>query len=144
MSGGVIDDRMLIERACEARKNAYIPYSHYAVGAAVLTKEGRIFTGCNVENASYPAGCCAERVAVFQAVGAGERELVALALVAAPEGEAPPFAHYAAPCGICLQVLSEFAAPGMRLLLAKGPEDYRVCSMADLLPCQFSATDLKG
>ena len=113
-----IDNRALIDHAIAARQAAYAPYSRYAVGAAVLTAGGRTFTGCNVENASYPAGICAERTAIFKAVSEGERRIVALALAAAPQEEQPPFSGYPAPCGICLQVLSEFAAPELRVLLA--------------------------
>lgn len=137
-------DHELISLACQARENAYIPYSHYAVGAAIIGEFGAVYTGCNIENASYPAGCCAERVAIFKAISAGERRITALALAAAPEAEKPPFQSYPAPCGICLQVVSEFAAPTLRVLLAKSTEDYRALSMQELLPNQFSAADLKG
>ena len=126
-----------------SRHGAYAPYSRYAVGAAVLTAGGRTFTGCNVENASYPAGICAERTAIFKAVSEGERRIVALALAAAPQEEQPPFSGYPAPCGICLQVLSEFAAPELRVLLAKSREDYQLCTMRDLFPKRFTAAGLK-
>lgn len=139
-----MDHRELIGSAIEARRAAYAPYSRYAVGAAVLTAGGRIFTGCNVENASYPAGCCAERVAIFKAVSEGERRICALALVAAPLDGAPPHGEYPAPCGICLQVLSEFAAPELRVLLARDRDDYRVRTLRDLLPGGFTAEHLRG
>ena len=138
-----IDNRALIDHAIAARQAAYAPYSRYAVGAAVLTAGGRTFTGCNVENASYPAGICAERTAIFKAVSEGERRIVARALAAAPQEEQPPFGSYPAPCGICLQVLSEFAAPELRVLLAKSREDYQLCTMRDLFPKRFTAADLK-
>ena len=97
-----IDNRALIDHAIAARQAAYAPYSRYAVGAAVLTAGGRTFTGCNVENASYPAGICAERTAIFKAVSEGERRIVALALAAAPQEEQPPFSGYpAGALGIC-------------------------------------------
>ena len=137
-----MDDRILIEQAEKAREAAYAPYSQYAVGAAVLTSGGKIFTGCNIENASYPAGCCAERTAIFKAVSEGERKICRLALVAAPVQEALPSAAYPVPCGICLQVLSEFAAPELRVLLARDRDDYRDCSLQELLPCRFTAQHL--
>ena len=129
-----IDNRALIDHAIAARQAAYAPYSRYAVGAAVLTAGGRTFTGCNVENASYPAGICAERTAIFKAVSEGERRIVALALAAAPQEEQPPFSGYPAPCGICLQVLSEFAAPELRVLLAKSREDTSSAQCATCFP----------
>ena len=90
----------LISAARAARRNAYVPYSRYAVGAAVLAKSGKVYAGCNIENAAYPTGLCAERVAIFKAVSEGERELVALAVVTSNAGS---------PCGACRQVFSEFA-----------------------------------
>ena len=104
----------LLRHALEARQNAYAPYSHYTVGAAVLTDSGRIYTGCNVENASYGLTCCAERNAIFKAVGSGERKLLAVA-VTGPEG-----GEMAMPCGACRQVLSEFAsAPEMPVIVSE-------------------------
>ena len=104
----------LLRHALEARQNAYAPYSHYTVGAAVLTDSGRIYTGCNVENASYGLTCCAERNAIFKAVGSGERKLLAVA-VTGPEG-----GEMAMPCGACRQVLAEFAsAPEMPVIVSE-------------------------
>lgn len=103
------DLRELVAQARQARRNAYAPYSHYPVGAAVLAKSGKVYTGCNVENAAYPSGLCAERVAIFKAVSEGEREFVALAVVTSNLGS---------PCGACRQVLSEFAADDAVIVLA--------------------------
>ena len=136
-------NRQLIDYAKEASVNAYAPYSRFSVGAAIECSDGSVYTGCNVENASYPAGICAERTAIFKAVSEGERRIVALALAAAPQEEQPPFSGYPAPCGICLQVLSEFAAPELRVLLAKSREDYQLCTMRDLFPKRFTAAGLK-
>lgn len=138
-----IDNRALIDHAIAARQAAYAPYSRYAVGAAVLTAGGRTFTGCNVENASYPAGICAERTAIFKAVSEGERRIVALALAGCPSGGAAavqrlscPLRHLpAGALGIC--------RPELRVLLAKSREDYQLCTMRDLFPKRFTAAGLK-
>lgn len=122
-------DSELVERARVARERAYAPYSGYRVGAALSTAGGRVFTGCNVENASYGLTVCAERVAVFAAVAAGEREFAALAVAA----DGPDRAR---PCGACLQVLHEFA-PALRLLLADGRGRFEVKTVAELLPGAF-------
>ena len=94
--------RELMAEAETARKTSYSPYSRFAVGAALLTRSGRVFLGCNVENSSFGLACCAERTAVFKAVSEGEREFEAIAVTAGP-------GHGAAPCGACRQVLHEFA-----------------------------------
>lgn len=127
-------DEALLEAAREIRKRAYIPYSHFAVGAAVLAADGRIFSGCNIENASYGLSMCAERVAAFHAVAAGARSLVAVAVVG-------PGAEPCRPCGACRQVLREFG-PGMRVIMAgeTGPVD--VCTLDDLLPRSFGPENL--
>jgi cytidine deaminase len=122
--------QQLITAALQARQNAYAPYSEYQVGAAVLTKSGRIFAGCNVENASYGLTLCAERVAIVSAVAAGERDITALA-VATSGG--------ATPCGACRQFAAEFA-PAMPVLLidATKPQAAVEVSLSDLLPGQFT------
>ena len=127
-----IDETQLIARAQAARAKAYVPYSHYAVGAAVLTAEGEIFDGCNIENASYPATVCAERVAIFKAVSEGHRHLTALALATDNGGS---------PCGICRQVMREFA-PDMLVLIADPQGNVRRTTVAELLPDSFGPEDL--
>jgi len=120
----------LVARALKARENAYVPYSKFPVGAALLTAEGEVFTGCNVENASYGLTVCAERVAVFSAVARGKRSFKALA-VAADTGD------YISPCGACRQVLAEFGGD-MKVYLADRHGDFRETTVAELLPAAFS------
>ena len=132
----------LIRRALEQQQYAYAPYSGYFVSAAVLTGSGKIYTGVNVENASYPAGICAERNAIFHAVSCGERKIRAIAIVSGKKGDNRA---YAVPCGICRQVMREFCNPKeMTVLLAKTPEDYREMKLEDLLPLSFGPEDLPG
>ena len=128
-------DKELVAMAKEAMKNAYAPYSGFQVGAALLAKDGRVFTGCNVENASYGATNCAERTAVFKAVSEGCREFEAIAIVASSGDLVPP-------CGICRQVLAEFMPEGKVVLDSeeKGMVTYLV---RELLPCGFGSKDIK-
>lgn len=122
-------DRELFEAAVKARQNAYAPYSHFAVGAAVRAKDGRIFTGCNIENASYGLCNCAERCAIFAAVKEGVREFSALCVTAdTPEPVSP--------CGACRQVMAEFAIPKVYLTNLKG--DCKETTVAELLPYSFA------
>ncbi|MBE3583240.1 MAG: cytidine deaminase [Limnochordaceae bacterium] len=125
----------LLEAARAARSHAYAPYSHFAVGAAVRTGSGRVFTGVNVENAAYPAGICAERVAAAAAIAAGERELVTCAVVG-PNGKPCP------PCGICRQFLAEFNEQ-MTLLLEDGEGGMIRRTLSDLLPGSFGSSHLQ-
>ncbi len=128
----MIDSKVLdrlVKEAKKVRKRAYAPYSEYKVGAALITRSGAIFAGCNVENASYGATICAERGAIMQMVAAGETEPVALAVVTADEGS---------PCGICRQVLAEFAIDMPIVLVGmKGGESGRVVTLAEILPLAF-------
>jgi cytidine deaminase len=123
----------LIRQAMEARAQAYAPYSKYAVGSALLTGSGRVFTGVNVENASYSLTICAERAAVASAVSAGETEFIAIA-VATEVGVSP--------CGACRQVLREFGAD-IKVLVADSTGAFRETSVAELLPDGFTASDLE-
>jgi cytidine deaminase len=122
----------LVARAMAARERAYAPYSGYRVGAALLGRSGRVYTGCNVENAVYPLCICAERTAVVKAVSEGEREFVALAVITENGGS---------PCGSCRQTLREFG-DDIAVLIADARGDYRETTIAELLPDSFSATDL--
>ena len=123
----------LVNRAIKARENAYCPYSHFAVGAALLCEDGTIYEGCNIENASYGLTNCAERTAVFKAVSEGHTKFKALAVVADTEGPC-------APCGACRQVISEFEIP--RIILANLKGNYRVLDLDELLPFRFGADSL--
>lgn len=119
----------LLNVALSARERAYAPYSKFLVGAAVLAKSGKIYTGCNIENASYGLTVCAERNALFSAVGAGEREFIALCVVG--DTEAP-----ISPCGACRQVMAEFKVP--RIILANLKGDVKEYALEELLPYGFS------
>lgn len=131
----------LIEKAFEARKNAYIPYSGYAVGAALACADSRIFTGCNVENASFGATNCAERTAFFKAVSEGARDFRAIAIVGGVwqgQDEKPySVKDYAYPCGICRQVMKELGGDDLTVIVARSREDYKVWTLAKLLPEGF-------
>jgi cytidine deaminase len=127
------EHRALLELANEARRRAYAPYSNYQVGAALRTSSGRVYTGCNVENAAYPTSMCAERVAVFKAVSEGERKFEVIAVVT-PNGGSP--------CGGCRQVLAEF---GLDTIVLIGDGEGRLIqetTVADLLPGAFTPKDL--
>lgn len=120
----------LLAQAVAARAHAYAPYSHYAVGAALLTRAGKVFIGCNVENACYGLGTCAERVAIANAVAAGERDFVLMAVAIGGT-------DMARPCGACRQFMHEFA-PDLRLVLGNGHGRARLVRLATLLPLSFS------
>jgi cytidine deaminase len=121
----------LLEAARAAREKAYCPYSHFAVGAALMTEDGTVFTGCNVENAAYGECICAERTAVVKAVSEGHRKFTAIAICGAPEGEMPDAPCM--PCGACRQVLAEFGGEEMQIILTDG-----VHTLGELLPGRFS------
>lgn len=134
--------RKLIEKAIEARRKSYSPYSHYQVGAALLAGEGQIITGCNIENAAYGPSNCAERTAFFKAVSEGIKDFKAIAIVGSPEGEV--LTQFAYPCGVCRQVMAEFCEPeNFRIIVAKSEEDYRIMTLAELLPEGFGPENLR-
>lgn len=129
-------DIELIEIAKQAAKNSYSPYSGYTVGAALLSKDGRVFTGCNIENAAYSPTNCAERTAVFKAVSEGVREFEKIAVVG---GHHLDFKDYFAPCGMCRQVLREFCSDDFIILIGKNGKEYKSYTLCELLPCSFSS-----
>ncbi len=131
----------LIQKAMEQLKYSYAPYSDFKVGAALLSADGRIFTGCNVENAAYTPSNCAERTAFFKAVSQGVREFKAIAVVGGKHGV---IQDYCTPCGVCRQVMMEFCMPeDFQIIAAKSCEDYRVYTLAELFPQAFSQKSLE-
>ena len=130
-----MEHKELMRLACEAREKAYAPYSGFAVGAALLTKSGKVYTGCNIENAAYSPTNCAERTAFFKAVSEGEREFVAIAVTGGKAGKAPGAG--CTPCGVCRQVMAEFCHGDFVILLGN-EETLNVHTLGDLLPLSFS------
>lgn len=131
----------LITAALDARRMAYAPYSHYHVGAALLTEAGKIYQGGNIENASYGATNCAERTAFFKAVSEGERHFKAIAIVGGLEGGEPE--DYAYPCGICRQVMQEFAGSDFQIIVVKSIDDYKIYTLGELLPAGFGGNSIR-
>lgn len=130
----------LIDTAIEQLKYSYTPYSHFKVGAALLTKDGKIYGGCNIENAAYGPTNCAERTAFFKAVSEGVRTFDAICIVGGKEGV---LTEYAAPCGVCRQVMMEFCDPdSFRIILATGREQYDIYTLRELLPLGFGPGNL--
>ena len=124
-------ERLLLA-AREARKNSYSPYSLYPVGAAVLAESGKVYAGCNMENVSYPASLCAERNAIGSAVAAGERKLLAIAVIGSHDS-------YTMPCGVCRQVMQEFCAPSFMIYMGRSDGTYVAESLGAMLPYGFTA-----
>ena len=134
-----MSDLELMKLAVEAREMAYAPYSHFRVGAALLGKSGKVYKGCNVENAAYSPTNCAERTALFKAVSEGEREFLAIAIVG---GMDETIADFCAPCGVCRQVLAEFCDKDFRVILGN-PDNIKAYTFAEILPFAFGKTDLE-
>lgn len=124
----------LIEKAFEMMNFSYVPYSRYTVGAALLAKNGNIYTGCNIENISFGATNCAERTAVFKAVSEGVKDFKAIAIAGGP---GKIITDYCTPCGICRQVLKEFCDDDFIFILAKSRSEYKIFSMNEILPLGF-------
>ncbi|MBR2950824.1 MAG: cytidine deaminase [Lachnospiraceae bacterium] len=137
----MIDKKKLIRAAIQAREYSYSPYSGYCVGAALLTADGKIYTGCNVENAAYSPTNCAERTAFFKAVSEGERSFCAIAVVGSPKGA---LTQYAWPCGVCRQVMFEFCDPeSFNVITAVSEEIYEERLLKELLPLGFGPDNVK-
>ncbi|MEG1620367.1 MAG: cytidine deaminase [Oscillospiraceae bacterium] len=135
------DRKKLVEAAIEARKYAYIPYSGFGVGAAILCEDGEIITGCNIENAAYSPTNCAERTAVFKAVSQGKTQFIAIAIVGGM-GKEGKTQNYTAPCGVCRQVLCEFNDGSMAVILAKSEDNYKEYKLKEILPLSFTPNSL--
>ncbi|MGL5648022.1 MAG: cytidine deaminase [Clostridium sp.] len=130
-------EKKLIREAIKARENAYCPYSNFKVGSAVLFEDGNIYTGSNVENASYGATMCAERVAIFNGVAKGNRSIKALAVI----GDTKSYTY---PCGMCRQVMSEFIdTKDIKIYIIKNEKDYLVKTFEEIMPGSFTKRDLK-
>ena len=130
-----MDCNLLIKKALAAKECAYSPYSSFKVGAALLSADGKIYTGCNIESASYSPTCCAERVAFFKAVSEGQRNFKAIAIVGASA-----FANefgFCSPCGVCRQVMSEFCTDDFKIILADSKGEHKIFTLAELLPLNF-------
>ena len=132
-------DRELLELAEKAREKSYSPYSGFAVGAALLCSDGEVFTGANIENASFSPTVCAERVAIFSAVHAGKRDFCAIAISGGKAGEKGGFCP---PCGVCRQVMTEFCGGDFRIVLGDGKE-IKTYTLADLMPRSFTKDDMR-
>lgn len=130
----------LIDTAIEQLKFSYTPYSNFKVGAALLTKSGKIYTGCNIENASYTPTNCAERTAFFKAVSEGVRDFQAICIVGGKDGK---LTEYTAPCGVCRQVMMEFCNPKtFQIILAVDKERYEIYTLGELMPLGFGPLNL--
>lgn len=126
--------------AVKAMKNAYTPYSGYRVGAALLTKSGKVYTGCNIENASYSPTICAERTAIFKAVSDGEHEFLKIAVTGGKNGK---ITGEFPPCGVCRQVMAEFCEPDFKILVVNGENSFTEYTFSDILPFSFNPKHVK-
>lgn len=133
-----MDYKSLMIRAQQARERSYSPYSHFRVGAALLTKSGKVYEGCNIENAAFTPTNCAERTAIFKAVSEGEREFQAIAIVGGRENGKGGFC---APCGVCRQVIAEFCDNNFEIVLGN-EDEFEVYTLDTLLPFSFTQKDL--
>lgn len=134
--------KALVDAAEDALEYAYSPYSHFQVGAALLDDHGVIWSGCNIENAAFSPGTCAERTALYKAVSEGVRSFQAIAIVGRQEGEQTLTASFTTPCGVCRQALSEFCAKKMPVYVANGTDDVVEYTLNELLPHSFGPEDL--
>lgn len=134
-----MNEKDLFMLAKEAMKNSYAPYSNYNVGAALICKNGNVYKGCNIENASYSVTNCAERTALFSAIANGEKEFSAICVVGGKNGE---ITNYAMPCGVCRQVLSEFCDAEFKIYVGISEDDIKVFTLGELLPYSFDKSKL--
>ena len=133
---------MLINEALRVRENAYAPYSSFYVGAALLTESGRVFTGANIENSSFPVGFCAERSAFASALSSGERKFTAICITGIAKNNG--LTDYCMPCGMCRQFMTEFCGQDFEIITAKAPDDYKVYKLSQLMPGAFMLFGFMG
>ncbi len=137
-----MDQKNLIQKAIDTLPFSYSPYSNFKVAAALLTKDGKIYTGCNIESASYTPSNCAERTAFFKAVSEGEMQFEAIAIVGGKKGK---LEDYCPPCGVCRQVMMEFCSPkDFKVILAKSVDDYKEFTLEEILPLGFGPGNLRN
>lgn len=135
-----MNEKELCREAVDAMKNAYAPYSGYKVGAALLTEKGKLFAGCNIENAAYTPTVCAERVALFNAISSGERNFTAIAVAGGKDGV---ISGAFPPCGVCRQVMAEFCAPDFTELVVTGEDSYKKYTLNELFPQAFTPKNIE-
>lgn len=135
-----MNEKELCKEAIDAMKNAYAPYSGYKVGAALLTEKGKLFAGCNIENAAYTPTVCAERVALFNAISSGERNFTAIAVAGGKDGV---ISGAFPPCGVCRQVMAEFCAPDFTVLVVTGEDSYKKYTLNELFPQAFAPKNIE-
>ncbi len=135
-----MNNKELVKAAFDAMQKAYAPYSNYKVGAALLSKSGRVYSGCNVESASYSPTNCAERTAFFKAISEGEREFLKIAIVGGKNGNVTDLFM---PCGVCRQVMAEFCNSDFEVIVARSEDDFTVFTLSELLPHGFSKDNVK-
>lgn len=135
-----MNEKELCKEAIDAMKNAYAPYSGYKVGAALLTEKGKLFAGCNIENAAYTPTVCAERVALFNAISSGERNFTAIAVASGKDGV---ISGAFPPCGVCRQVMAEFCAPDFTVLVVTGEDSYKKYTLNELFPQAFTPKNIE-
>lgn len=126
----------IIRAALEMRETSYCNYSSFAVGAGLLTKDGEIYKGCNIENGAFSPTICAERVAIFKAVSEGVRDFDAIAIAGGVAGEAP--SDYCPPCGVCRQVMTEFCDGDFKVILVKSESEYKIFTLSEIMPLAFN------
>lgn len=136
-----MNNKELIEKALEARKLSYSPYSGFSVGAALLCDDGSVFTGCNIENSAFSPTVCAERTSFFKAVSEGKKSFVKIAVVGGNSDIETP-ENYCSPCGVCRQVMKEFCSSDFEIIMAKNADDYRIMTLSDLLPASFDKREV--
>ncbi|MBB5218830.1 MULTISPECIES: cytidine deaminase [Treponema] len=132
--------KKLVEEAIKMLNFSYVPYSHFHVGAALLTTEDEIYTGCNIENSAFGPTNCAERTAFFKAISEGKKTFKAIAIVGGPNGIIKDFCP---PCGVCRQVMREFCKDDFEIILGKSPDNYIVKTLKEILPLSFGSEDLE-